>query len=96
MLEEQNRFSRNVQKILTGVQACRPSSDRFLYQEALRHLAENYAIQMKLEETLAKAYLERKKTQHCPSLKLQAADVKGLSVPFADYTGIQQTGQAAK
>uniref|UniRef100_A0A667Y0C5 HAT C-terminal dimerisation domain-containing protein n=1 Tax=Myripristis murdjan TaxID=586833 RepID=A0A667Y0C5_9TELE len=71
MLEElQKRFSGVGEKILTGIQACHPASEHFLNEEALKHLAQHYSIQIKPEEILvAKCFLDRKKKDIVPTIQ---------------------------
>ncbi len=62
MVEElTNRFSGVGEKLMLGIQACNPSTETFLSEEALQSLATHYKIQLKPEELLvAKSFLKKK------------------------------------
>uniref|UniRef100_A0AAR2IPQ8 TTF-type domain-containing protein n=1 Tax=Pygocentrus nattereri TaxID=42514 RepID=A0AAR2IPQ8_PYGNA len=64
------RFSGAGAQFMTGIQACHPSSEYFLNEESLRHLATHYRISLQPEEVMvAKQFFSRKDKDALPNIQ---------------------------
>uniref|UniRef100_A0AAR2LVQ4 TTF-type domain-containing protein n=1 Tax=Pygocentrus nattereri TaxID=42514 RepID=A0AAR2LVQ4_PYGNA len=64
------RFSGAGAQFITGIQACHPSSEYFLNEESLRHLATHYRISLQPEEVMvAKQFFSRKDKDALPNIQ---------------------------
>uniref|UniRef100_A0AAR2JDX2 HAT C-terminal dimerisation domain-containing protein n=1 Tax=Pygocentrus nattereri TaxID=42514 RepID=A0AAR2JDX2_PYGNA len=64
------RFSGARAQFMTGIQACHPSSEYFLNEESLRHLATHYRISLQPEEVMvAKQFFSRKDKDALPNIQ---------------------------